>query len=140
MSAEVVPGPTEPAAWMTWRQGSTQRHAGRRAVHDDDLLDAASHAWAEGNDGRAAADRAAVIPFRQSFVDLDAQQPETDSDDTVWWYHQKRRGGNTRDYFGCITYVGGAEGKRIRQDLTTVLAKLLTWATEHDFPQDKDAA
>jgi hypothetical protein len=39
-----------------------------------------------------------------------------------------------------ITYVGGAEGERIREDLTAVIAGLLTWATEHDLPQDKDAA
>lgn len=139
MSADVVPGPTDSAASRARPHGSNHGPAGRRAAPEGGPLDAADHAWVELTGG-AAEGGAVVIPFGQSFIKLDAHHPEADSDDTVWWYHQKRRGGNIRDYSGRITYVGGAEGQRIRQDLTAVIAKLLIWATEHDLPQDKDAA
>jgi hypothetical protein len=139
MSADVVPGPTDPAACPAGPCGSNRGDVGRRVAHDGGRRDAADHAWV-GLTGGAAEGGAVVIPFGQSFVNLDAHHPETGSDETVWWYHQKRRGGNIRDYSGRITYVGGAEGQRIREDLTAVLAKLLKWATEHDLPQDKDAA
>jgi len=139
MSADVVPGPTDPAASRAGQHGSNQGHAGRRAGPDGGPLDAADHAWVELTGG-AAEGGTVVIPLGQSFVNLDAEHPETESDETVWWYHQKCRGGNIRDYSGRITYVGGAEGQRIREDLTAVIAKLLKWATERDLTQDKDAA
>jgi hypothetical protein len=139
MSADVVPGPKDSAAYRAWPQGSNHGPAGRRVAPEGGSLDAAGHAWVELTGG-AAEDGAVVIPSGQSVVSLDAQPPETDSDDTVWWYHQKGRGGNIRNYSGRITYVGGAEGQRIRQDLTAVIAKLLTWATEHDLSQGRDAA
>jgi hypothetical protein len=139
MSADVVPGHPDPAACRAEPHGSDQGPAGRRAVPVGDPLDAADRARVELTGG-AAEGGAVVVPLQQSFINLDAQPPETGSDDTVWWYHQKRRGGSIRDYSGRITYVGGAEGQRIRQDLTAVLAGLLTWAAEHSLPQDRDAA
>lgn len=139
MSADVVPGPTDPAARRAEPCGPNRGHIGRRTFPEGGPLDAADHAWV-GLTGGAAEGGAVVIPFGQSFINLDAQHPETGSDETVWWYHQKRRARNSRDYSGRITYVGGAEGQRIRRDVTAAIAKLLTWATEHDLPQDKDAA
>ena len=137
MSADVVPGPTDPAARRAGPCGPNRGHIGRRTFLECGR-DAADHAWV-GLTGGAAEGGAVVIPFGQSFVNLDAQHPETGSDETVWWYHQKRRGGKIRDYSGRITYVGGAEGQRIREDLAAVIAKLFKWATEHDLSQDKDA-
>jgi hypothetical protein len=139
MPADVVPGPTDPATSRAGLHGSNDGPAGRRAAPEGGPLDAADHAWVELTGG-AAEGGAVVIPFRQSCINLDAQRPETAFNHPVWWYRQKRRGGNVQDCSGRITYVGGAEGQRIREDLTAVIAKLLTWAAEHDLPEGKDAA
>lgn len=107
------------------------RSAGQLAVFD---LDAGkSVPVPDGGD-------AAVIPLRKS-PGISGEQPlGTVTGDTDWRYHHKRRGRRDLTITGHITYVGGAEGERIRGRLAATLAELLEWAKDHRSREDREAA
>lgn len=56
--------------------------------------------------------------------------PKTGPPQPVWWYDQPRKRGNNLRYTGHVTRIGGAEGDRIRGELTAIIRDLLDWATQ----------
>lgn len=50
----------------------------------------------------------------------------------AWSYCQTGPRGTSRTYTGQVTYVGGAEGERLRRELATVVRDLLEWASRRD--------
>lgn len=46
--------------------------------------------------------------------------------------------GRRRRYNGYVEWVGGAEGKRLRGDLTATVRDLLDWAARHDSANDRE--
>ncbi|MFC9250981.1 hypothetical protein [Amycolatopsis thailandensis] len=47
----------------------------------------------------------------------------------AWYLDQPFRGGRRR-FVGEVTYVGGAEGQRVRREIASALASLLSWARQ----------
>lgn len=55
----------------------------------------------------------------------------------VWSYCQTGPRRTSRTYTGHVTYVGGAEGKRLRRELAAVVRDLLEWASQRETrPQE----
>jgi hypothetical protein len=50
----------------------------------------------------------------------------------AWSYCQTGPRGTSRTYTGHVTYVGGAEGERLRRELAAVVRDLLEWAARRD--------
>lgn len=114
--------------------GSTEdRH--QRTLHDPDNTPA--HTDDEQD--------AMVIPLRRQAPDGEVEKwPKTVPDQEVWCYDQKRTRGRDRRFSGRINRVCGAEGDRLRGELTGVICDLLHWAAEQHYPdestQDGEAA
>lgn len=83
---------------------------------------------------------APVIPLRKGLVISGESRPETVIDDVVWRYHQKGGRRKDRSYSGYVTYVGGAEGERIRADLAAAIKDLLVWISERENRNGREAA
>ncbi|MGH3428463.1 MAG: hypothetical protein ACREP9_00915 [Candidatus Dormibacteraceae bacterium] len=54
--------------------------------------------------------------------------PDTGSDQEIFRYVQTSKRGRSRTFTGHVTYVGGAEGERLRRELAAVTRDLLEWA------------
>lgn len=79
---------------------------------------------------------AEVVPHAQP-----PRAPGTADGDATWCYEQSYRGGGRRHFTGDVSYVGGAEGQRLRAELAAVVADLLRWARQHQAapnPGDTD--
>jgi hypothetical protein len=73
---------------------------------------------------------AVVIPLpRQAPDDYLEDLLQTDSDQQVWWYDQKRKRGDRR-YSGHVNHIHGAEGERLRGEFAAVIGELLDWAAQ----------
>jgi len=53
-------------------------------------------------------------------------------DPPAWSYCQTGPRRVSRTYTGHVTYVGGAEGERLRRELAAVVRDLLEWAARRD--------
>lgn len=72
-----------------------------------------------------------LIPQPRQAPDDDGQNlPITTSDQVVWWYDQTRKCGGNRRFSGHVNLIGGAEGDRLRSDLSAVIRDLLQWSAE----------
>jgi hypothetical protein len=69
------------------------------------------------------------------FPERDSQKTDGASkscpDGEIWRYHQRSTRGRDRNYVGHVTYIGGAEGQRLRGVLGAVARDLLAWAVTH---------
>ncbi|USX51234.1 hypothetical protein [Lentzea sp. HUAS12] len=83
---------------------------------------------------------AQIIPLRKSLVISSESRPEEAIDDVAWRYHQKGGRRKDRTYSGHVTYVGGAEGERIRRDLAAAIKDLLVWINERENRDGREAA
>src|ERR1043165_3556634 len=83
---------------------------------------------------------AAVIPLRKSAGISGEPELENVTDDLTWQYHQKRRGRENRKYSGRVTHVHGAEGERIRNELSLAVVDLLRWAQSSHGSLDDSVA
>ncbi|MFC4859498.1 hypothetical protein [Actinophytocola glycyrrhizae] len=68
-------------------------------------------------------------------------RPENGLVEPEFRYDQTWKRGKRRHYNGFVERVGGAEGERLRQDLTAALRDLLDWAFHdanngHDWRRD----
>jgi hypothetical protein len=50
----------------------------------------------------------------------------------AWSYCQTGPRGTSRTYTGRVTYIGGAEGERLRRELAAVVRDLLQWAARRN--------
>jgi len=55
----------------------------------------------------------------------------------TWSYCQTGPRRISRTYTGHVTYIGGAEGERLRRELAAVVRDLLEWAAQRD-PQPSE--
>jgi len=100
------------------QRGAVISHANRRLP-----IEASQYRTPETTDG------AVVIPFSRRNTGTDAA-----GGDQAWSYEQRFRGGR-RHFTGEVTYIGGAEGERIRGELAAAIADLLRWARQQARPE-----
>lgn len=55
---------------------------------------------------------------------------ETQADQPVWRYDQRRKRGSDRTYSGYVKHIHGAHAERLRGELAEVVQELLEWATQ----------
>jgi hypothetical protein len=74
-----------------------------------------------------------VIHFSTSAEEQATKESSKDCrDQGVWRYHQRNARGRDLNYIGHATYIGGAEGERLRSELALVIRDLLDWAATHE--------
>lgn len=74
------------------------------------------------------ADRTPNTPQRDQQEDLRVNGSDSRSVQGSWQYNGENRRSRGRSYSGHVTYIGGAEGERLRDALAAVSRDLLDWA------------